>query len=377
MLSGDNSILQKATDAKTETEKGEVYEQISIATASGEMEYYSNGTDRITAYKNALLNGVDGIDKDNLKDNGSNLIIGTVTTKNGKQYDFSVPVPVTDITVDEHKNSLPKLKVGEIDVSTVSDLSTLYGQTTDYRSINHPNIDWQLFYVDDDNYYVIASDYVPNVELPCNGNTGFGETDLLKVDGSDYKTIFCSSSSYNDGVFTAETDYKNGAESNAINNNPLTSTYLKWATTYNTSKNNNICAVSYMMDMSKWQSFADGAGALYAIGGPTIEMLSLSWNEVSDHIQKMTSYDDDNITSNINNKGYVANSPETEDNFFGTSNMWCIRSTTNSTVAGYWLASPLSNFTSYVGIVFSVGRVGGNSPWAGNIGFRPIVVIPK
>jgi len=112
MLSGDNGILQKATDAKTETERGEVYEQISLATASGEMDYYSNGTNRITAYKSALLNGVDGIDRDNLTDNGSNLITGTVTTKSGKQYDFSVPVPVTDITIAEHKEVLPPLKIG-------------------------------------------------------------------------------------------------------------------------------------------------------------------------------------------------------------------------------------------------------------------------
>lgn len=109
MLAGDNSILQKATDAKTETERGEVYEQISLATASGEMEYYSNGTDRLIAYKSALLNGVDGIDRNNLKDNGSNLITGTVTTKSGKQYDFSVPVPVTDITLAEHKEKVIEL----------------------------------------------------------------------------------------------------------------------------------------------------------------------------------------------------------------------------------------------------------------------------
>ena len=102
MLSGNNGILQKTTDAKIETGKGEVYEQISLATASGEMEYYSKGTNRLTSYKNALLNGVDGIDIDNLTDNGSNLITGTVTAKSGKQYDFSVPVPVTDIIVAEH-----------------------------------------------------------------------------------------------------------------------------------------------------------------------------------------------------------------------------------------------------------------------------------
>ena len=123
MLSGNNGILQRATDAKTETEKGEVYEQISLATASGEMEYYSNGTDRITAYKNALLNGVDGIDRDNLIDNGSNLITGTVTTKSGKKYDFSVPVPVTDIILAEHDDveKFPIANLNEGDEITYTD----------------------------------------------------------------------------------------------------------------------------------------------------------------------------------------------------------------------------------------------------------------
>ena len=109
MLSGNNLLFSKAEEAKTETEKGNIYEQIRIATSFGEMEYYSNGTDRITAYKNALLNGVEGIDRDNLTDNGSNLITGTVTTKSGKQYDFSVPVPVTDITLAEHEEKVIEL----------------------------------------------------------------------------------------------------------------------------------------------------------------------------------------------------------------------------------------------------------------------------
>ena len=129
MLSGNNGILQKATDAKTGTERGDVYEQISLAIASGEMEYYSNGTDRIAAYKNALLNGVDGINRDNLTDNGSNLITGTVTTKSGKQYDFSVPVPVTDITLSEHEEKV--LEVTPVYAKLYDD-GTLILSSTDY-----------------------------------------------------------------------------------------------------------------------------------------------------------------------------------------------------------------------------------------------------
>ena len=44
-----------------------------------------------------------------------------------------------------------------------------------------------------------------------------------------------------------------------------------------------------MMDTNKWSSFADGASNAYAIGGPTREMLSLSWNAVPGNTQ-MTDY---------------------------------------------------------------------------------------
>ena len=157
MLIGDNGLLKKATDAKTETERGEVYEQISLATASGEMEYYSNGTDRITAYKNALLNGVDGIDRNNLTDNGSSLITGTVTTKSGKQYDFSIPVPVNDITVAEHEEKV--LEVTSVYAKLYDD-GTLILSSTNYTDLSKTlTKDFGLVENKDASNYWSASDY--------------------------------------------------------------------------------------------------------------------------------------------------------------------------------------------------------------------------
>lgn len=157
MLSGDNSILQKATDAKTETERGEVYEQISLATASGEMDYYSNGNDRLTSYKNALLNGVEGIDRDNLTDNGSNLIIGTVTKKSGKKYDFSVPVPVTDITIAEHEEKV--IELTSVYAKLYND-GTLILSSTDYTDSSKTlTKDFGMVENKSANNYWSASDY--------------------------------------------------------------------------------------------------------------------------------------------------------------------------------------------------------------------------
>lgn len=102
MVLGNNGVIHRAADATANAEKEKVYEQIKLATASGEIEYYYTGTDRLNAYKNELLSGVDGIDRDNLTDNGTDLITGTVTSKSGKQYDFSVSVINESINVDEH-----------------------------------------------------------------------------------------------------------------------------------------------------------------------------------------------------------------------------------------------------------------------------------
>ena len=277
----------------------------------------------------------------------------------------------------------PTISAGGTNIKTATDISTLYGKTTTYKSTSHSSINWQLFYADSSNYYLIASDYVPNAELPCNGNTGYTATDLLKSTSTTnqwarYCARFASSSSYNDGVLTAGTIYKNGSASTAFTatagSQYLTTNYLKWVAANPSSTNDNICSVAYMMDTNKWSSFADGVSGAYAIGGPTIEMLSLSWNAVSGHTQ-MTDYTTLS-SSNSNTYGYIAQSPENENNFFGTStNMWVIKESTKA--YGYWLASPSSNSANGVRTVTYLGDVWYDYANFDGYGFRPLVSIPR
>ena len=312
-LTGENGLLQRAVTAKDETEKAGISDELQLAVL-----------DSITE-KNGKYNAADVASKINALQGASATASGNTITGTYKGYSFTVDEN-GKVTI-ENKSNPPAggtaLKVGDTDLSTVTDISTMYGQTTDYKSTSHPNIDWQLFYSDSNNYYVIASDYVPNAELPCNGNTGFGATDLIKSTSTTnqwatYCAKFCSDSNYNDGVLTTGTIYKNGSSSTAIANNALSSTYLKWATTYNTSTNNNISSVAYMMDTIKWSSFADGAGNdAFAIGGPTIDMLSKSWNAVSGHAQ-MTDYTTLS-SSNSNSTGYIPSIAENGSNFYGTA----------------------------------------------------------
>lgn len=379
MLSGNNGILSRAGEAKERTERSEIIEKARLEIIRGITDNNGKNLD-----EDGIIDVLTVFFKEDSIPADLTDMTAILTTKDEKFNDITLGELIGDVKVAEESPTLKATKDNtEVKLSTVSDseISSYYGSETNYKSISHPNIIWQLFYSDTSNYYLIASDYVPNAELPCEGNDGFGETDLSKVDGSDYKAKFASSSSYNDYVMTTTTEYRKGSQANMLkagssNRNPLVGTYLRWVDSYPDSSNVNISAVAYMMDTKKWSSFADGAGALYAIGGPTIEMLSLSWNAVPGHTQ-MTKYEGDNITSNINDKGYIAQSPETGSGFFGTStNMWVVN---NSKANGYWLASPSSMGASRVRYVHSNGNINNNFANASlsNGGFRPIVVVSK
>ncbi|MBR3163110.1 MAG: hypothetical protein IKF17_03305, partial [Clostridia bacterium] len=81
-------------------------------------------------------------------------------------------------------------------------------------------------------------------------------------------------------------------------------------------------------------------------------------------------------SSNSNTNGYIAQSPETGSNFFGTStNMWFIKEQTKA--YGYWLASPSSVSAAIVGYVTFGGVVANGGAHLGFLGFRPVVSIPR
>lgn len=291
-LTGENGLLERASRARDETERAEVYEQISLAAYSGEMEHHTNGTDRITAYKNALLNDVDGIDASNLTDNGSSLITGTVTTKNGKQYDFSVPVPVTDITVAEHKEKNPnELTAADLE----NNASTYFGMDVmNYTSSlgeNLQDIEWQLLYAGplegktEKRIYLISKDTIKYSQVPTvikNGSEVLGAKPI-EVSGSDYAATFAKTAfSPSSGVYLTGgviTQYTGSSDITNTTLQSLNSKYYKWLTDNNkTSTNYNMKSVAYMMDTTTWEKFK-GLNAEYAIGGPTIELLFIAYNK--------------------------------------------------------------------------------------------------
>ena len=301
----------------------------------------------------------------------------------------------------ENKVAIKKISISGADVDipkATGGLANYYGKTVDsstFSSNEESDWKWQLLY-DDSNYvYLIASDYVPNNKLPMYGNTINGKTydstNLIKTTSTDnslqsYCARFNSDNSFNDGIMSSGTIYNNGASSTAITNNPLTSQYLKWAinASYKTSTNFNMKAVAFMMDTTKWSDFAGNRDGAFAIGGPTIELLTASWNAYqvqAGQDNKFGTYETIN-SDNSNTYGYKVKKETGEWNNYGstgdlgnTTNMWCIHETNKA--YSYWLASPSASIFGDVQRVDNSGGVYSNYTADGNLGFRPVVVIPK
>lgn len=364
MLSGDNGILQKATTAKENTDSAQIKERIQLA------------------YHSALAGGQGSYTKESLEDALEKEFTTDYSVDDSDNNNWILTAKGQSVTIPAGKEDTSKvtIKVGTTNLKEVANLSTLYGQTTDYTSVS--NVQWQLFYDDDEYIYLLADDYVPINTLPNElqkETQAQGET--------KYKAWFAM---YNDGNYTGpimeSEPWSKGTESSTITGNSQTSNYLKWVNSniVVTKNNLNMKAVAYMMDTSKWSSFAGSASGAYAIGGPTIEMFALSYN--AKHDTKFETYGtsaEDITSTNADANGYKV---KTGDGSWGlyasgldtsSDNMWV--KTSNTKAYGYWLTAPStgaggSDFVSFVG---AGGFISCSNVFSDGNGIRPLISIPK
>ena len=164
--------------------------------------------------------------------------------------------------IDE-ASGVKKITVGGSNIQVTPGVESLkehYGEeVTSFSSVE--GVKWQLFYDDADNYYLIASDYVPIDTLP---NELYKETQAEgETKYSAWFATWDSSSSSYKGPIVETGEWSKGTASNTITGNPLTSKYLRWVgSSVNTVADNpNMKAVAYMMDTNKWSNFAGSTSA--------------------------------------------------------------------------------------------------------------------
>ena len=371
MLSGDNGILQKATEAKENTGISQIQERINLA------------------YHSALTSGLGKVEESNLKDEikkefnktdseleEENWLDKTSVAGKWRITIDGVYLDVPAGTQDDQNNGKISIKVGTTNLKEVSDLTTLYGETTDFTSVD--NVQWQLFYDDDDNIYLIANDYVSNLVLPTEDNDG-----ELKKTTLSSKTEYCSMFGIKNGTeYTSKifnmTPYSNGTSSLTLASTStsysIVSNYLRWLERGidTIATNKNMMAVAYMMDTEKWKNFKGTATGAYAIGGPTLELFIASYNRK--HDKKIATYSTPINSTEASSSGYkvkwsidetwatrITGLDTSDSGQTGEGNMW-VR-TSQSKAGSCYIASPNSYSSTSIVSIGSSGSIGYGNVW--------------
>ena len=224
------------------------------------------------------------------------------------------------------------------------------GEVTNYTTPSgDPDVKWRIFYADESNIYLIASDYIHYDYAPTSENYT-----LYKK--SDYKLSF-------DNV------YKDYTGSASITDFRMKKWIQKYLNVVPTSTNINIRAVAFMLDETRWSAmYANPSYAEYAIGGPTLEMFVASYNKTHE-TPMYCSADSTGYCISWTNGGtdkYISGLDTSES-------LYVINDT--SKAYAMWLGSPSAYYSDYVMYVSFDGGVDygyylGNDP-----GFRPIVCL--
>ncbi len=263
-LTGENGILTKAQTAKEETQKATAKEKVQVAV----MGSYDEDKNLDLKQLNDNINKIEGIDRKNLPINGLPVIIMVDSYEikifeNGK-------VEFINESDENGEEILPEPPIEENfgisakDISNCENKSEYYGKiVTGYECENNEGIaNWKIFYADNSNIYLIASDYIKGTYCPPSENN--------TITYSTYKVNMSK-------VILDYTGTVNIVDSKIQALNSSYFNYLTENTT--TSINNNIKATAYMLDTKVWKPFV-GDKAEYAIGGPTIELLFKSYNGI-------------------------------------------------------------------------------------------------
>ena len=229
-----------------------------------------------------------------------------------------------------------------------------YGKAVTNYSANGVS-DWKIFHSDGTNIYLISSDYIPVDKIPATkcGNQ------IVNTNSSHPKAAPLT-------PVISDTNYSNGSAS-IKENNPA----RKWLKSYldsYSSSNSNMKAVAYLLDTDVWNVFKTNK-ADYAIGGPTVEMLMISYikkNNV-DYQAKAVSETGYQISKDggANWANYYSGMLSSGDS------LYVINSYSNA--SAMWLASPSACSSNYVMYVDFAGAVYYDIYSYGNFGFRPVV----
>lgn len=230
-----------------------------------------------------------------------------------------------------------------------------YGATvTNYQA--NGVTDWKIFHSDGTNIYLISSNYVPISSVPKTKGGGI------------IKNYLNSQNLYAAPLNAATSDTTYIGSDSILSSNPA----RKWISYLDTqsSTQNNMKAVAYLMDIEQWNIFKDDVFSEYAIGGPTLDLFVASYNKT--HNTKTIE------TQLESNKGYKVKW-STDENYSnilkGISTSESLYVISDSEVYGMYLAAPSATGGYGIMGMDKNGNLESTNCTMSINGFRPIVCL--
>ncbi len=360
-LSGDNGILKNAADAKQETEKAQIIEQAKIDILGKQADNTSAELE-----KNEIKEVLDIYFKEVPEDFTSDTVLTT------KEEYGNYEITVSEIYGGKIEEA--GLTVGDMTEEQKKELIGKY--VTNYEPASNNAIvteegipgKWMIFNIDDENIYLIASDYINTDYCPTkNGAT--------VTKSSSYPRGASFSGVYN--------QYAGSSDVTQVGKELNYDYFLNPEKAY-TSTSSNMKAVAYMLDTNAWSGFREEGVAEYAIGGPTIELLFEAYNKAHPddeypngkykaRAKSATGYEISTDGGEEGGNTWSDDITSSADYLNDSDPTFVINSTANA--YGMWLASPSARNTNYVLNVSSSGYVYSNYYSNTSSGFRPLVCL--
>ena len=336
MLSGDNSILQRATDAKETMERADAKEQAQLDILAWQSNKISKGenSELDDDVIKGILTGKSYVKNETPGEN-------SFETKNGHEILYS----------ELYTSNKPVNKIGKY---VHYDVNIGLGNTSSVDD------DWRVFYEENGLTYLIATDSIPKEKVPT-GTSGEHYTGLLE--GAD--------NSYSVGWDVPPQNYLTKTE---ILPEIVSKYKLNWKTNKTIADNEwGGIAVAQLLDPDAWEDFVIAGGkeqGIEAVGAPTLELWKASY-ERQENIPLYIKYD--------SQMGYgVSWSEPVSDSDYSVYFGWENRNGNDLyfpvSQQEYWLASSAA-YTN--GALFYVdSRYIMATACFGRKGIRPVIAIP-
>ncbi len=259
--------------------------------------------------------------------------------------------------LEEHTESTEPEIVDSTDIANNPE-KHFGGYVTNYTTPSgDPDVQWRIFYADESNIYLIASDYIHYDYIPSSENYS------VDIGNTDYK-ISCGGAIIQD--YTGSVDIAD----------ERIKKWISYVNEYQNRTQTNIQQVAFMLDIDIWSIKYANDYASYAVGAPTIELWCASYKKT--HPEEYVVWTvKDTYGYSIGEQTPTSSEVSYTSLVNGTDNYNELYHITKTDKAeNMWIASP-SSFGSYsVYRISSFGSLSsGNRTELVNVGLRPIVCL--